>query len=104
MRASVMSKRADRGSSNSSPEQKPKEKQSKTSMADCERDMTKESTKMILDSIQVLRDEVNSGINKLQTDMDIRNAKRPGIHSRDREIVRIRVGQARRVIGTPRGP
>ena len=42
-------------------------------MADCERDMTKESTKMILDSIQVLRDEVNSGINKLATDMDILN-------------------------------
>ena len=42
-------------------------------MADCERDMTKESTKMILDSIQVLRDEVNSRINKLQTDMDILN-------------------------------
>ena len=38
-------------------------------MADCERDMTKESTKMILDSIHVLIDEVNNGINKLQTDM-----------------------------------
>ena len=42
-------------------------------MADCERDMTKESTKMILDSIHVLIDEVNNGINKLQTDMDILN-------------------------------
>ena len=63
---------------------------------------------MILDSIEVLRDEVNSGINKLQTDMDILNdfkVERQSIKESIQEIENsVRVGKARQFIGMPQGP
>ena len=59
-----MSKRTEQNSSGNSPGQvKPKEKKLKLQETN--------ATRMILDSIETLRVEMNNGLSKIQTDMDI---------------------------------
>ena len=66
-----MSKRTERNSSGSSPCQvKPKEKKLKLNTATMEPQETN-ATRMILDSFETLRVEMNNGLSKIQTDMDI---------------------------------
>ena len=65
-----MSKRTERNSSDSAPNQKPKGKKLKSSM-ETQDQQEKATTQMIFDSIAVLRKEMNTGLSKIQTDMDI---------------------------------
>ena len=65
-----MSKRTERNSSDSSPNPKPKGKKLKSTM-ETQDQQEKATTQMILDSIAVLRKEMNTGLSKIQTDMDI---------------------------------